>query len=135
MSLPLKNTWPHSIYGGYRPQALSCVWALWSTYSNVLDPDTIESFHSLFSHTQMNWAILWALKCLLYVECLSLTTLSNSSFKGSCMAWGTLRIGSTCGMAPSFHLMDISPSMSPIPLNNSGYSISMLLLNDSSVTH
>ena len=43
-------------------------------------------------------------------------------------------MGSTCGIAPSHSLIDISPSIHPIPLNNSGNSISICLLNESEVT-
>ena len=63
----------------------------------------------------------------------SLTSLSNSAFKGSCMAWGTLQTSSTWGIAPSFSLILISPFMRPLPLNNSLYSNSICCLKDSPV--
>ena len=67
------------------------------------------------------------------VRIFSSTNLFNSFLSGSCIAWGTHLTGSTCGIAPSFSFMLISPSISPMPLNNSGYSNSISFLNESDV--
>ena len=86
-----------------------------------------------FTHTKLFRYSISSLMSTLW-SIFSLTSLSNSPFKGSYIVWGTHLMGSTWGISPSLSLIEISPPIHLMPLNNSGNSDSICVLKESDVT-